>query len=48
MFLAAVTVLGAVLIVFTPSPLTVVVDAACWAGTTALAQAGMGLLGWPA
>jgi len=35
-------------IVFAPGPLTVLVDAACWAGTTALAQAVMRLVAGPA
>jgi len=36
------------IIVFAPGPLTVVVDAACWIGTTALAQATMRVVAGPA
>lgn len=58
-FLAAVTVLGTLrdylvaeqalgFIVIQPGPLTVLVDAACWAGTTSLAQAVMRVVAGPA
>jgi hypothetical protein len=58
-FLTAVTVVGTLrdyliagqalgFIVLAPGPLTVLVDATCWAGTTALAQAMMQLVSGPA
>ena len=58
-FLITVTVLGTLrdyfiagqamgFIVLAPGPLTVLVDAACWAGTTALAQAVMWVIAGPA
>lgn len=58
-FLTAVTVVGTLrdyliagqalgFIVISPGPLTVLVDAACWAGTTALAQAVMRIVAGPA
>lgn len=58
-FLAAVTVVGTLrdhllagqalgFIALSPGPLTVLVDAVCWAGTTALAQAAMHLVAGPA
>ena len=59
MFLTAVTVIGTLrdylvagqalgFIVIAPGLLTVLVDAACWAGTTALAQAVMRVVAGPA
>lgn len=58
-FLTAVTVVGTLrdyliagqalgFIVLAPGPLTVLVDAVCWAGTTALAQAVMRVVAGPA
>ncbi len=58
-FLIATTVVGTLrdylvagqalgFIVFAPGPLTVLVDAGCWAGTTALAQAVMRVVAGPA
>ena len=57
-FLIVVTVVGTLrdylvagqalgFIVLTPGPLTVLVDAACWAGTTALSQAVMRVVAGP-
>ena len=59
LFLTAVTVVGTIrdylvagqalgIIELAPGPLTVLIDAACWTGTTALAQAVMRIVAGPA